>query len=284
MTTRCTLVWFLSMAVTLGLFASFVSFGWPGAPDTCIDKSPHECFCEAFDPADVRSDKGGIRQPVNTLFNLYALATSFVVMLFIGFDRQTFAGRAAPNLMRSNSWIADLYIFAVQFLGLGSMWFHASLKKWGGVVDGLSMYVFAAYLVFYTLYRLTGSKAAFWIGYLITVALFTLVHALLVFLADTSPSLYAILLLVAAYLTFEIWIWAKQRVIAQGRPWTISLWFIAVFCILAATNFWALSQKPGECLCDPDAFFQPHGILWHPLAGGMAILLYFYWRLEEPRD
>jgi hypothetical protein len=34
-------------------------------------------------------------------------------------------------------------------------------------------------------------------------------------------------------------------------------------------------------MCDPNAFFQPHGMLWHPLAGAMAVLLYFYWREEN---
>jgi hypothetical protein len=53
-----------------------------------------------------------------------------------------------------------------------------------------------------------------------------------------------------------------------------------VGCILAATFFWNFSQNPGQFLCNPTSSFQPHRLLWHPLAGGMAVFLYFYWRLD----
>jgi len=50
--------------------------------------------------------------------------------------------------------------------------------------------------------------------------------------------------------------------------------------IILATIFWVLSQT-GKPLCNRDSLFQPHGMLWHPLAGVMAVLLYFYWRGDE---
>jgi hypothetical protein len=53
-----------------------------------------------------------------------------------------------------------------------------------------------------------------------------------------------------------------------------------VVAILMATFFWKLSQTDG-LLCWPKSGFQPHGLLWHPLAGLMAVLLYFYWRESE---
>jgi hypothetical protein len=58
------------------------------------------------------------------------------------------------------------------------------------------------------------------------------------------------------------------------------LWGGAAVAIILATIFWIFSQT-GEDLCDPTSFFQPHGLLWHPLAGVMAVLLYFYWRGDE---
>ena len=67
------------------------------------------------------------------------------------------------------------------------------------------------------------------------------------------------------------------------QPLTIALWLLAVVAIGLATLFWALSQT-GKSLCNPGSGFQPHGLLWHPLAGVMAVLLYFYWRDEEPRS
>ena len=281
------IVWGAGIVVVLGAFLIFVAAGWPGEANCCIydpnTKNPckdkvldkhNSCYCEAFNPAEAKSNKGGVRQPVNTWFNLYSILTSLLVAVVLYFDRQ--AGQAR-NPMRSTSWLPDLYIFAVQFLGLGSMWFHGSLKEWGGVFDGLSMYVYAAFLVFYTIYRLWNAEWFFWVFYPITVALFTFIGAVWQW---EFKSLILILILVATYLTFEIIIWARTGKVMLGEPLPIVLWIGAVVCIIAATIFWALSQTDGP-MCDPKSAFQPHGLLWHPLAGVMAVLLYFYWREEE---
>src|SRR5215510_6227795 len=157
------------------------------------------------------------------------------------------------------------------------MWFHASLKEWGGIFDEMSMFVYAAFLVFYSIRRLWKNNLFFLLGYSATVALFTILGAVLQW---ELKSLILILILVAAYLTFEIIIWVRTRKVMQGKAHTIALWLLAVAAIFAATIFWALSQT-GGALCNPKDFFQPHGLLWHPLAGVMAVLLYFYWREDD---
>ncbi len=263
-------VWGAGIVVILGVFLIFVAAGWPGAPDGCISETPNTCFCEAFNLADVTAGAPGVRQPINTWFNLYSILSSLIVALFVYLDRRQFRSGGAPNLIRSGSAVPDLYIFAVLFLGLGSMWFHASLKAWGGLVDGSSMYVYAAFLTFYSIRRFWNSAWFFWIGYAATVVLFTILHTLL-------PSVVNILILVAAYLAVEIYIWVRTGKVMQGKPLTRALWLLAVAAILLATFFWAASQT-GNFMCDPNSSFQPHGLLWHPLAGVMAVLLYFYWR------
>ena len=155
------------------------------------------------------------------------------------------------------------------------MWFHGSLTEWGGVLDGMSMYVFTAFLAFYSIRRLWDSALFFWIGYLVTVALFTFLHTML-------PSVINIIILVVAYLAVEVYIWIRKGQVMQGRLLTITLWVLAVVAILTATFFWVASQT-GNFLCNPHSLFQPHGILWHPLAGVMAVLLYFYWREADDR-
>ena len=167
----------------------------------------------------------------------------------------------------------DLYIFAVLFLGLGSMWFHASLTYWGGVLDGLSMYLYAAFLIFYSVRRLWNNAIFFWIAYTATVALFTS-------LSNHVPAIVLIVILVVGYLAVEIAIWIRTGKVMQGKASTIVLWVSAALAILLATVFWALSQT-GGLMCSPRSWFQPHGLLWHPLAGVMATLLYFYWREAE---
>ena len=257
-------------------FLIFVAVGWPGTPDSCIHETPHNaCFCEAFSEADVVAHKWGVRQPVNTWFNLYSILTGGLVALVMWLDRRD--GPRGENVMRSYNPIADAYVFAVLFLGLGSMWFHASLIDWAGNIDGLSMYVYAGFLVFYTARRLTERDWVFWVFYPLTVLLFAIVAGVWQW---KLKSLILILALVLAYLALEIAVWVKRGQVLLGRWLPRLLWGLAVGCIGLATLFWALSQT-GAPMCDPDAFFQPHGLLWHPLAGAMAVLLYFYWREEN---
>lgn len=272
------IVWGAGIVLVLGAFLIFVLAGWPGAENNCIHDTPNSCYCEAFNRAQVVSGAPGVRQPVNTWFNLYSIMTSFVVALMVYFDRT--AG-GAPNPIRSDDLVPDLYIFAVQFLGLGSMWFHGSLKEWGGWLDLASMFVYAAFLVFYSVRRFWSgtfsSNLFFWGAYGGTVALFTIVGGEWQW---KYKSLILILILVAAYLAIEFYIWGSSGKWAQGKVLTQFLWLAAVVAIGLATLFWALSQTGGP-LCDPNSFFQPHGLLWHPLAGVMAVLLYFYWREDE---
>lgn len=284
------IVWGAGIVVVFGAFLMFVARGWPGGESCCIydptaknqcqDRilnTHNSCYCEAFNPAEAKSGPPGVRQPSNTWFNLYSILTSLLVAAGVYCDRRT--GRAG-NLMRSIGWVPDIYIFAVLFLGLGSMWFHASLKEWAGGFDGFSMYLYAGFLVFYTTLRLAFPQWIFWVIYPITVCVFTAVGMVWQW---EFTSLILILLLVLAYLTLEVWVWVRTSKIMLGRPLPIILWVSAVACIIAATLFWARSQtdKP---MCDPQALFQPHGLLWHPLAGVMAVLLYFYWREEDTSD
>lgn len=268
------IVWGVSIIVILIAFGLFTSvIGWKGSPDDCVKENPDTCFCEEFNADDVKDGARGIRQPVNTASNLYAIFTSLLVAGFVYSDRKKFKSDDAPNLIRSRTGVPDLYIFAVLFLGLGSMFFHASLVKWGSVFDGMSMYFYASFLVFYTIRRFWDSALFFWIGYFLTVGLFTFLHTLI-------PSVINIAILVVAYLVFEIYIWVHTKKIMQGKQLTTALWILAVVAILSATAFWVMSQT-GGCMCDPTSLFQPHGLLWHPLAGVMAVLIYFYWRAAD---
>jgi hypothetical protein len=277
------IVWGAGIVGVLGLFLIFVAAGWPGSPDQCthlvnghqtlINGQPDSCYCEHFNPADVLRHASGVRQPANTWFNLYSILTSGLVALVLFFDRRDGGSR---NPLRSTNPIADLYVFAVLFLGLGSMWFHASLSAAVSWVDAFSMYVFASFLVYYAIYRLWPNDAFFWICYPLTVFAATVTGALW---SWDYASLILIIALVAVYLVFEI-IWASSHW-SQDRPGPIVLWSFGAAAIGIATLFWALSQT-GAALCDAgNHFFQPHGELWHPLAGVMAVLLYFYWRNDD---
>jgi hypothetical protein len=226
---------------------------------------------------------------VNTWFNLYSILTSLAVALFVYFDRNNSSG-GTP--IRSHPWLPDLYIFVVLFLGLGSMWFHGALKEWGGITDTLSMYMYTSFLVFYAIYRLVPSDLLFLIGYGATVLVFTIVGELWQSATPTFPvSLILILVLVLGYLLFQSFVWGRDGQSTGWANWWQHVswrgaqaswrWWVAVGCILLATFFW-ISSQTGNFMCGPHSAFQPHGLLWHPLAGAMAVLLYFYWRHDEP--
>lgn len=272
---RSLAVYGVGAAAVLIPFLGFVLLGWPGGPDSCVCDEPNTCYCEAFSTPDVLAGSPGVRQGANTWFNLYALVTGLIVALRLRADR--LAGRTAP-VISSASWIADAYVFAVLFLGLGSMWFHASLTAWAAAIDGLSMYLLAGYLVWYTVRRLYGGDALFWVGYPVTAAVFTAIGA---WWRWQFASLILIGSLVVAYLILEAVTWVRRRQVLLGAAKPAALWLGALGCIVAATTFWALSQTGGP-LCDPGSILQPHGLAWHPLAGAMAVLLYFYWREEDP--
>lgn len=265
-------VYAIGSAVLLGAIFVFAAItGWPARPDGCV---PDKCYCEAFDLADVLAGRRGLRQPVNTLSNLYALVTAAIVAWQVQKDR---SGWSSPNTMSSTSPIADAYVFAVLFLGLGSMWLHASISATVSWMDGLSMYVFAGFLIFYTLDRILVRHDAspvvravlFWVGWPVVAIGMTLIGVAGV------DSFFLILGLVAIYLVLEFlvagWIaGTKARV----------YWVLGAVAMGLAVLFWVFSQT-GRKLCFPDSWFQPHGLLWHPLAGVMAVMMYYYWRQEN---
>lgn len=277
-TIRAGVVWFVMTFVLMAALLIFIRVGWPAGADECVTKSPDECYCEYFRPSEAESGAPGVRQPTNTWSNLYAIGTSLFVALMICFDR--YRVRFSKNVMKSTWWVPDVYVFAVLFLGLGSMWLHASLSKWVSWMDGLSMYVFAAFLVFYTLDRWFAQKGVtastrnlvFAIGYPLTTIAFTVIGALGV------PSELLIGILVIAYAILEFgfagFLW---------KPWPLLWWMLGAWAMQNAVVFWLLSQtdKP---LCDPHDWFQPHGLLWHTLAGVMAVMMYLYWREEYSGD
>jgi hypothetical protein len=262
--------------------------GWPATPDNCIVGG--NCYCEWFDKALVAAGATGFRQPVNTWSNLYALFTAAWVACRMMRDRQE---GSAINTIRSTSPIADACVFAVLFLGLGSMWFHASISSAVSWMDGFSMYVFSGYLVFYTIDRLLVMKGVsdavrnlvFWVGWPVNAIIFTDLSA------SHLPSELFIGILVGIYVLLEVFIGliGKGDFFAGWLGWrdvkARIYWLCGLGAFLIATLFRALAGDGGPlCFDNGHSWFQPHGLIWHTFSGAMAILLYFYWRRENATD
>jgi hypothetical protein len=176
--------------------------------------------------------------------------------------------------MRSTHFYPLLYLGVVIFLGLGSMWFHASLVQWGGVFDNLSMYTFANFLWLYTLVRMTDNDLVFYIGYPTSVVAFTILNALGI------PGFVIVAVVAAVYFILELCIAIWMPRVRASWDAALPLYLPACLSFLTATIIWKLSQT-GGLLCKPNWVFQWHGV-WHWGAGATAMLLYFYWR-KAPR-
>lgn len=251
-------------------FLAFVWLGWPGDPDSCTLTDPNGCFCEAYDSVAVQIGAAGVRQTSNTWFNLYAVVTASLVAVQVSADRRRDHGAVfAPGV------IPDVYVFVVLFLGLGSMWFHGSLTRWGGNVDAVSMYLFTAFLIAFAAYRLRPTLTLFWILFLSVAGVASTLHAILN-RPGTSVGLIAAQVII--YLALELLVWRKRLRRHVPARWLGGLWwFAALASIGIGIGFWILSQTGGR-LCDPSTIWQPHAIAWHPLGGVTAVLLFYYWR------
>ena len=259
-------------ALVLIPFLIFVAAGWPGKENSCVTDTDggriaNSCYCEAFQRADI--GKPGVRQPFNTWSNLYALATGGILALVVYMNRSK-GQPSSSNRMRSTDFYPLFYIAVVIFLGLGSMWFHASLTHWGGVVDNASMYTFTNFIIFYTIVRITDVDLLFYIGYPVATAL------LIFTAARGADSLIVVLFSVGAYALLQaIIVLFMPKVRNSLGPW-MYFWLPALISICFATLAWVLSQTGGPWCLETHAF-QFHG-LWHWLAGATAILMYFFWR------
>jgi hypothetical protein len=259
-------------AAVLSIFMIFVAAGWPGAQNSCVTdrdggKRANTCYCEPFVTQDI--GKPGVRQPFNTWSNLYALLTGAGLALAVYLYRRG-GLPSGSNRMRSTHFYPLLYIPVVIFLGLGSMWFHASLTQWGGVFDNLSMYTFTNFLIFYTIVRLTNVDLLFYIGYPVATAGLTFAAVL------GASSLIVCLFSVATYFIFEgiIWLWKPD--VRNDWPTFWKFWVPGVASILISTVLWVLSQTDAP-LCFKTHLFQFHGV-WHMGAGASALFLYCFWR------
>ena len=275
------IVYGASIVVVFGPFLAFVFGGWGGEPNSCLSGGDDACFCERVDVAKVNAGAPGVRQPANTWSNLYALATAFIVAFGISRDRMALGSGTPINLIRSRNFLADLYVFAVFFLGFGSMWFPASITQWGGKFDGMSMYVFVGYMVCYTLYRLVPKWWLFMLVYVALVALFTGLHNHVesTILIGINVGLYAVL--EAVILGIRIYNWARGKWSPPG-DWYLPLiwWVLGLVSFLLAFMFWKWGVREHE-FCNPDSWWQWHG-MWHVFAGIMAVFIYYYWRRVRP--
>lgn len=265
---RRELIWgVVGTALALLVFFCFAALGWPGQPSGCALKTPDTCFCERFLRAGELS-----KQPANTWGNLGFITVGLFILRQVGTDR---ARAVVPrNPMTSATSYATVYGVLVVFLGPASMFFHASITRWGNWIDTFSMILYASFGLLYALQR-----SFKWAGYVLPAIYLGLTSPLGIYswlVPGTGTPLFTVLLIMWI-LTELVILWLKPG--GLRRRWQPFALALATFVL--ALVVWSLSQTAAP-LCDPNSLLQGHAI-WHLLCAVATWFIFLYLRSETGR-
>ncbi len=251
------------------LFVVAANAGWPGEPNSCL--AAGDCFCEAPGP-------GWVRQPSNTWSNLGFVLVGLVVAWHAAHGPRFGAIGVQGNRMTRGGMYPALYAAIVVFMGPGSMYFHASLTRWGGILDVLSMYLFISFVVTYAIARGWGlSQRGFLLWFVGTNVAIGVPQAVF----STSNRVFGYLVTVAIVLEGLLIRRAGGGARRLPRPAPIRRrWVMAgAGFFFIALGIWVPSRTGGPW-CDPHSLWQGHAA-WHLLTAATTACLYVYWRSED---
>jgi hypothetical protein len=203
---------------------------------------PSHCFCETVRDA-------GIRQPANTASGLAFVIVAIAIL--------------KSRAVGLTKFSRIIYALATLIVGLGTIFYHASLTFWGQTADVLGMYLIATFLVIYNLVRakVITERAAAWLYVTANAVLL----AGLIVLPQARRYVFAALILGALLLELP----ARRREAVQRNARFLQA---AAGCLALGFALWTLDITGRVCW--PDSWLQGHA-LWH-LAG--AFSLWFVYR------
>ena len=252
----------LAVALAIALLVAAGRGGWTGVEDSCLVAG--QCFCEL--------DRGGlVRQPANTASNLGFVAVGLAIAWSLGRERSRGALPRPGNPMTETRFYPGFYALLTALLGPGSMALHASLTRWGSVLDLVSMNVFIGFVFAYALVRWRG------LGIGAFVATFVLLNAVLLAIklihghGSTAFGVVAV-----ASLAIEVRIRREGRTEGDAAPLAA-----AAGVFLFSFAVWLGSHNDGP-LCDPGSWLQGHAV-WHLGCACSTALLYLYMRSQRGR-
>jgi hypothetical protein len=231
-------------------------------PATCM---PDRCFCEVIQPRI-------IRQPVNTWSNLAFVLVGILIFFTAIDDLYLHHSPQNTNPMQTK-WVYPVtYGLVATSIGAGSMFYHLSLSFAGQVVDILSMYLMALFMLFYNLSRPGWLKSkSFLTWYLLS-------NLLLGIIATIWPELRRpiFLLIVASVL-------ASEFIVRRAYVSKLDMrWFAAALAsLVTACLAWILDIT--GTLCQPTSFFQAHA-LWHIGMAAAVGFVFLYYRSEKVEE
>ena len=253
---------FLSPAVRGGVGsvnAALMGYSWQGwRPATCM---PDRCFCEPI--------RGGlIRQPVNTWSNLAFILVGISVLAIASRDLSGASQSDAANPVRTRLVYPAVYGVAAILVGLGSMWYHMSLAFAGQVLDVISMYLLASFMLLYNLSRMRRMRDGVFLG------AYLLLNVVLGYLSIRWPVLRRYI-----FITLVLFTLASESIVRRRRRPRMKKAYLvaAIVSLVTACTFWSLDIT--RAICWPASWFQAHA-MWHVFMAAVIGSIYLYYRSE----
>ena len=235
-------------------------YSWAGwTRSTCY---PH-CYCEA-------PSGGPIEQISNSFSNLLYVLAGLLIALLPHSKK-----RAELNLISSDPSYSILYGCNTIILGFGSFFYHGSLTEFGRFFDWFGMYLFASYIIIYSIARYFRS----WFTPARFLTIFSLFMVALVIItltvnADIRRHIFTVMIIIALIVAGIVNLQLQQK---------LNSWYLAasLTSLVIAYGIWNLDNN--GIYCFPHSLIQGHAI-WHILTGLSISLVYLYLRSETPPD
>ena len=259
--------WFAALMVTMGIL---LSLDWipSSQDDSCV--AGHDCHCEAL-----LTGARKVKQPINTWSDLGFVAAGLLVFFMIGMFR--LSGAAAQNPLQTTSFYSVVYGLLVVYLGPGSMFYHASIKKWGGWLDNMSMVLWTAFLIVYVFAR--GIPMPESLAAIVFLVIVISSGVIIWFVEGSGKFIFGGMVAIWGVLEIIILIVQATGNDLMGLHRTEPVWLLVAALSFGLAIFIWLRSNDGQPWCFPNSWAQGHAA-WHLLSAVSAFSIFLYLRSE----
>lgn len=222
---------------------------------TCM---PDNCFCEAVHLESL------IRQPANTWSNLGFVLVAVIILYLYQKNR-------GSSYVTQSAHYPVLFTLSCFVVGVGSLFYHASLTFMGQWLDNIGMYLVVSLIAIYNIDRLfkLGTDKALLLFVLANIAFAAMAY----YIPETRRFLFA------GVIVF----FACTEVLARIRlPKDYQNKYLIFAALAFALAFAVWIPDSNKTLCDPHSLWQGHA-LWHLLGALAAFNLYQYLAKREDK-
>jgi hypothetical protein len=265
-------VFFTSLYIGAGVLVLYVLWilGWPGDIKGCI--ASQSCFCEFVDLNTLWG------QPINSLTNFAYVVSGFIIILYYDYKAPSIPTTDSSKNFDHLTPFSFLYGLLTITIGIGSLYMHASWRRWAGLFDVYAMNLF---IVFVLLYLVSHSFHWSW-GHFFALYIPVEIIMLVLYQWDLVEANLVFGIVTVMVIVWEtLWqILTYHRHNPVRRDWR---WFFAsILFFLGGFTIWLLAE--GDIWpCDPYSWFQPHG-LWHYLTAAATLTIFMYLKSEHLKE